>query len=388
MKIGIITYWDSLDNYGQQLQCYALQTLLRSWGYDAFLIRYAPEKKKKTIWDKMLTHLQHPEYIMYHLPFGSEMKRNARLEEQLRKHNKEINPQRGFEQFREEHLKMTPQIYHSFAELETNPPDADVYITGSDQVWHNPYNEESIKGQFLQFGSNETKRISYAACIGRSLKKSELPLFRKFLKCFDAVSVREDTACQLCIEEGFKAQVCIDPTMLLSVDNYRDIAMLPNGGKKYAFMYVLNMKSAEEFYWPSIKKYLNEMHLELKSVTGSGYYQARELIDGHKNLLATLPEWIGYIQQADCVFTTSFHGTVFAILMHRPFLTIGLQGRYSCSNSRMDQLLGMLGIPERMFNPQMSIQQQMDNPINWQEIDQRIDKMKFSSLQFLKDNLK
>ena len=59
MKIGIITYWDSLDNYGQQLQCYALQTLLRSWGYDAFLIRYAPEKKKKTIVEIIAKHYFH-----------------------------------------------------------------------------------------------------------------------------------------------------------------------------------------------------------------------------------------------------------------------------------------------------------------------------------------
>ena len=95
-----------------------------------------------------------------------------------------------------------------------------------------------------------------------------------------------------------------------------------------------------------------------------------------------------YMQQAECVFTTSFHGTVFAILMHRPFLTIGLQGRYSRSNSRMEQLLSMLDIPNRMFNPHKPVQPQMDTPINWQVVDRLIDKMRLSSLQFLKDNLK
>ena len=40
LKIGILTFWWSNDNYGQLLQCYALQKYLRDAGYDAFLIRY------------------------------------------------------------------------------------------------------------------------------------------------------------------------------------------------------------------------------------------------------------------------------------------------------------------------------------------------------------
>ncbi len=42
MKIGIMTFWWSEDNYGQLLQCYALQKYLRDQGHDPFLIRYDP----------------------------------------------------------------------------------------------------------------------------------------------------------------------------------------------------------------------------------------------------------------------------------------------------------------------------------------------------------
>ena len=389
MKIGIVTCWKSMDNYGQLLQCYALQTLLRSWGHDAYLIRYAPKKKNnKSIRKRIEILLLNIYCKLYILIIGTGRKHCVRKETLLRHINNKENRFRCFEEFRKEYIIMSSLVYYSFEELQANPPEADLYITGSDQVWHNPYYEESIKGYFLQFGSNKTKRISYAASIGRSLNTNELPLFRNYLKCFDAISVREDTACQLCIEQGFKAQVCIDPSMLLSKDVYLSIAKQPVGDKKYAFMYVLNIKSAENFHWPAIKEYIGQRHLELKSVTGSGYYQGRELINGHTNLLASIPEWIGYMQQAECVFTTSFHGTVFAILMHRPFLTIGLQGKYCGSNSRVEQLLSMLGIPERMFNPHISIQQQMDNKINWRDVDQRIDKMKQASFMFLKDNLK
>lgn len=50
MKIGIVTFWNSEDNYGQILQCYALQRFLRDKGHDAFLIRYAPGRKINLKW--------------------------------------------------------------------------------------------------------------------------------------------------------------------------------------------------------------------------------------------------------------------------------------------------------------------------------------------------
>lgn len=283
---------------------------------------------------------------------------------------------------------MTDRIYNSYTELQANPPKADVYITGSDQVWHNPYSEEETKGWFLQFGSNKVKRLSYAASIGRIIEGSELQQLHSFLKRFDAISVREESACQQCKHLGFNAEVCVDPTMLLSVDTYKRMASpQQNAGNAYAFIYVLNVRTSNEVYWPQINEYLKECNLEIKSVTGSGYYQGRELIEGNKNLLATIPEWLSYIEHTQCVFTTSFHGTVFSILMHKPFLTIGLKGKYSRSNARMEQLLSALGIPERMFDSRKSVREQMEAPIHWEDVDIKLEQLKSSSLDFLKKNL-
>ena len=387
MKIGIITYWQSLDNYGQQLQCYALQSLLRSWGHDAFLIRYAPEERK-TVWRKILNHLKHPEYFLNHLPFETARKREVKEEKLLKQVNDQKNPLRQFDIFRKEHLKMTVRIYTTYAELQSDPPEANIYITGSDQVWHDCYNEESVLGWFLQFGNQKVKRISYAASIGRDLHDKELPLFRQFLSCFDAISVREQSTCALCQREGIRAQVCLDPTLLLSIDNYRQLASPVQNAKPYAFIYVLNVKTADDFYWPQIRDYLKERGIMVKSVTGSGYCQGRELIKNNTNLLATIPEWLGYIEHAQCIFTTSYHGTLFSILMHRPFVTIRLCRKYESSNTRIDQLLSMLGLSERIFDPEKPIRGQMELPIDWDAVDCRLDSMRKTSMNFLIHNLK
>lgn len=388
MKIGIITCWQSLDNYGQQLQCFALQTLLRQWGHDAFLIRYAPQKEKKTVWQKVVNHFIHPKYILYHLPIQTANKKDAKNEKALEEINKKRNPERHFEQFRDKHLRMTPMIYYSYSDLQDNPPDADVYITGSDQVWYDSYTSDAAKGWFLQFGSNVVKRISYAASVGRIPNRQELSLFQKFLRCFDAISVRENSVRELCRQQGLDAQVCIDPTMLMPIEFYLNMTVPIIKNSEYAFLYVLNVKTADDFCWPQIKDFLIEEGLEVKSVSGSGYYQARELIENNHNIFATIPKWIGMIKESKYVFTTSFHGTVFSIMMHRPFLAIGLKGKQSHSNTRIEQLLSQLNIPERMLDPCKPIRDQMMSTINWESVDYHVAELKESSLTFLKSNLK
>lgn len=387
MRIGIITCWNSSDNYGQLLQCYALQTLLRSWGHDAFLIRYAPVWEKKPLFMRIFANLQDPQRILRYLPFPTSQRKIALRAKKLKNENKRLNVLRRFDEFREQYLSMTEKIYCSYEELSNNPPDADIYIAGSDQVWHDPYSQKAIYGWFLQFGDNKVKRLSYAASIGRNLEKWEIPLFRQFLSRFDAISVREDSAREFCHKQGFNVQVCIDPTMLLKVNHYRELAIPLIENNSYAFIYVLNVETTDDFYWEQIKDYISKENLSIKSVSATGYYPALDSFGENVNLLATIPEWLSYINGARCVFTTSFHGMVFAILMHRPFLVIGLKGSLSQSNIRIVSLLTALGIPERIYNPQLLLSDQMETPIDWDIVEKRLADLQKSSIEFLYCNI-
>ena len=44
-KIGIVTYWDTKDNYGSILQNYALQAFLKTRGFEPDLIRIKANSK-------------------------------------------------------------------------------------------------------------------------------------------------------------------------------------------------------------------------------------------------------------------------------------------------------------------------------------------------------
>lgn len=385
MKIGIITYWKSSDNYGQILQCYALQKYLRERGYDAYLIKYAPTyKENRPLFVKTLQKLQRISLNkIVDLITGKRAKDKALAEENARK-----NIKRKFDEFRLFYLHSTDIVYHSIEELRKNPPKADLYITGSDQVWNNPLTRPDTAGWYLDFGNETTKRISYAASIGRELLACELKQFKKYIRAFSAISVREYESKCICEQLGMKnVQQTVDPTLLLPIEDYYKLAANISSAVSYMFIYILNITSKEEIFWNNINQYLNKRCLKPKIVCSSGYIQAHELISDHPNELITIPEWLAYIRNAQCVVTTSFHGIVFSIKMHKPFLAILLTNKYAKGNSRITSLLHSLGLEYRIFNPSASFEKQMDKEIDWEKVEHNILQLQQVSYDFLNNNL-
>lgn len=390
MKIGIITCWQSDDNYGQQMQMFALQHYLRSQGHDAFLIRFSPNNTSRM--QTIKANIKQPiKNIVKH--FSKTLREKMLTEKELNnlsETNKEQNKKRCFVEFRSEFINMTDKIYQSPEELISNPPIADAYITGSDQVWYDPLTLPKSKCFFLQFGSPDSIRISYAASIGRELTPEELPLFTNWLKTFNAISVREESARQQCIKSGFiNTKLCIDPTLLLPVEYYSKIVNQPQiqNLDTYLFMYILNISSAEEIAWKRVKEYINEKELDLKTVASSGYEPARELIPNNKNILATIPDWLRMIRNANCVVTTSFHGMVFSILYHRPFIAVLLTNEHSKANTRFLNLLGQLGLSERIYDKNKPFAIQMDAEIDWKSVDEKITKLSYEGKIFINQSL-
>lgn len=385
MKIGITTCWQSMNNYGQQLQCYALQHYLREQGHDAFLIRYSPLSAARPLWRRI------GGFIKYRLLASPAQKEEHRTLAQLYKTNAVLNEARRFPEFREKYLHSTDRLYTTIDELQQNPPTADAYITGSDQVWHDPLTIPNNTATYLDFGPTTTRRISYAASIGREIPRQEIGKFVDLLKHFDHISVREHKAQELLKGLGFSdTTVTIDPTLLLSSTLYDKIESDEGQdlSKPYAFFYVLNIRTEAELYWQHISKSLSEQGLEVKSVAASGYLPAREFIPGVSNIQATIPQWLSLVKHAEVVFTTSFHGVVFSLLYHRPFYAILLTNENAKANDRLTSLLGICGLTRRIIANEQDAQHLDTTPIDWTDVDARIAKMRQSSVDFLNDVLK
>lgn len=387
MKIGIMTYWSSDDNYGQQLQCFALQRYLREKGHDAFLIRYVRPQRRNTLLQKIQRNLS---FEKIQKRISGEHKREMienRKSSELILQNTVLNRQRKFENFRSDNIVSTDIVYNSLDELQKNPPQADLYICGSDQVWNNPLDEKETEAYFLQFGKKDTLRASYAASIGRELKKSELKQFSTLLSYFDAISVRETDVEELCHRLGFKeAQTVVDPTILLPIESFRPIySHLSAPKESYILLYVLNIYDKKELYWNSLENWFTKKHLGVKIIYSSGYIPAHNLLENAPNILASIPEWLSYIEHASCVITTSFHGVVFCVKMHKPFLAVLLKNRYKGGNTRIVSFLENIGLSSRVFNAEKDINTQMTAPIDWDEVEARIATLRASSIHFIEN---
>jgi len=373
VKIGVMTFWWSEDNYGQLLQCYALQKYLRDLGHDTYLIRYDPRGDyiKSSFLEKVFKALN-PVTLFKYLSFKKRVMIDAK--------EKRGNP-RYFEKFRDQNIRQSEKIYYSYNELAQDPPDADMYIVGSDQVW-NMFGVltnraiNMINAYFLNFGDSITKKISYAASFGK--EKSELDevfvkIFAPLLKKFDYVSVREKSGLEICRQCGIdKAEWVPDPTLLLDADEYRALyvgeRLSPKPEKQYVLLYLIGNEFS--FSIQSIYDWAQHRKLEVVYITGNSQQ------DSFKKTYATVLEWIYLLENAEYVVTNSFHCTVFSLIFGKKFGVIPLSGRDKGMNSRFDSIFRQFWIDERFLNLGFPI---LDEGIDWQHVSKVLQDIKSCS---------
>ena len=160
MKVSIITR-HAVPNYGSVLQSYATQKTFEALGYDAEILDYIryDERGKESVSTNchigrngIKNKLKRAVYFCLQYPNSQKM--NS-----------------AFAQFRRQYLRLSNTSYGSLEELKKQPPEADLYVTGSDQVWGKIGTEEVDPAYFLQYAPEGKPRIAYSASFG----KTELP---------------------------------------------------------------------------------------------------------------------------------------------------------------------------------------------------------------------
>jgi len=333
MKIGIMTYWWSQCNYGQVLQAFALQYFLRQKGHDAYVIRYNHCKERKTF-----------SFVCRNIKDIIGRRTRKFLGIAPRVVDAEEETAREFDRFRSENMRFSSQEYTSIQDLRAHPPEADMYICGSDQIWNpdlwgSPYLNRAY---FLDFGPPAIKRMAYAASMGVSsfpyLMRSRIA---RMLGQIDVVTVREQKsvrALQNMKVEGVR--VAPDPTLLVDSSVYDHLADKANWQHegRYCFVYLIGTISSAPV--AEIKRFVESKGLEIV-YCGSG---SRSVWPNHK---LTVEQWLAAIRSADYVVTNSFHGTVFAIMFERQYSNIAISKSFAYLSDRINGLLSILHLPER-----------------------------------------
>ena len=336
-KIGIITIHNS-PNYGACLQSYALYKYIVNQGLECELIDL-----KRPI---HAGYVESPDFKPYYIHKESVWEKTKGIARKFLKpqsvSKESTNPKRiaKFDDFNKEIKLSIP--YYSIDSLYDNPPLYDVYISGSDQLW-NPEQPFPIEPYFLTFvRSSNAKKISYASSIGiSSLESRQIEDFTRWLSSYDAISVREPDAAKI-LQPHLKQKIEIvaDPTFLLDVNEWKLLAHDPQE-RGYILCFMLGFQ-------PNL---LNEA-LRVSSDLGKKLVvigQRGIPRDKRYTLIddAGPKEFLGLIKCSDCVFTDSFHGTVFSVLLGvKNFFSYVAKGNRRAS--RLETLLSPLGLLDRI----------------------------------------
>ena len=267
------------------------------------------------------------------------------------------------------------KIFRSLSELESDCPMADIYISGSDQVW-NTYGEnyntvsEQIKAYLLSFVPDSAKKISCAASFGKSSLAMEFEsLFKKELSRFDFISCREKSGVEICKRLGFENAVLQqDPTMILSSDEYKKIAsksLVPK--KPYILLYLLGNDT--DFSTRRLKQFAKLKNLEVVYVSAN----EAQKINFYKKTFPTVEEWLGLYENASAVVTNSFHGTVFSLIFNKPFLSVHQTGKFEDQNVRIDSLLEDFGLKNRIFSGDF---EKLFSSVDFEKVNKRLEEIR------------
>lgn len=357
MRIRTITCHDCY-NHGASLQAYALMHYLKSIGHDTKIIHYRPEYISKYIglWVVANERFNKPiiKWIYLLLKFPSRLKSKKRLDK--------------FDDFTANCLDLTKR-YNSIDELNADPPEADVYIAGSDQIWNTFFPNGRDTAFYLDFGKPEVKRISYAASFATP---DIVPEYREFVKKkiqnLDACSIREKTSLPLLRSLGREDGVAVcDPVFLLNKQEWCDILSTETtvsklsaatNSEKYILVYLTDRS-------PQIEK----IALETKVATGWKIFIVGALFENYADkCFANAGPWefVYLIKNAQFVISNSFHATAFSLIMEKKFCVVN---RSEGINERMKSVLSDFKLEEKLIS---TFSESLLKDIDYIEVNQKM----------------
>ena len=361
MKIGILTF-PKMTSYGCSLQMYAMYRAVEKLGAEAEIINYRNEYMK----------------ARRHTSAGrSRIRIKAALRVAATKtlHLRQIL---AFRRFEAQMSQYPPHVTTDKTALAEAAKRYDGVICGSDQVW-NPLITDTDLSFFLDFCGSDTKRIAYAPSFGISEFSEEFTAkIRPELEKFSHLSVRETAGVRYVKELVDRpVETVLDPTFLIDSAEWESLEQAhPLASGKYMFCFPVRNSDA----LVKCARALAEKR-GLTLIVAQGNYR-KMLCNKDRNVKyapdLTPGEWLYLLHHADTVVTNSFHGAAFSIHYRKNFY---LEGTYHNANSRLDQLMELCGLQDRVLRPDCS---ESVDPIDFDAVEARLAPARASSRNYLK----
>lgn len=317
----ISTYYQ-FNNYGTRLQNYALSYTINKFGINTTTISIINLKvilinKIKNICSFL--PVVHSKQLLW-----KDIRKKRRV---FKSFNKNLN------------LKN-----YTYSQLYKMDFTDSIGIVGSDQVW-SPNHLLKLKKDrqlyFLNFLPN-AKKYAYAPSFGtKEIPDNMIELYKNNLKNFERISIREYSGQEIISKIlNIKVDIVPDPVFLLTKEQWLTNFSSINNTEKYIVIYFLEDIDFE--VKNKIIKYSNENNLKVICISGNTYCK--------KSITPSPNEFVELIANASIVFTDSFHGCAFSIIMNTPFFVFkrkkveqfsrieNLLNKYNCTDSIVENI--------------------------------------------------
>ena len=339
-RIAIFTVTGSM-NYGQRLQNYALQEVLKSFADDTHDVEVETVVNRLESSRIPFSYYEQAEEVLAHSYFASWCPAGYPAEEYTPWLGREIARQKAFHRWDQTYVQssaitITRETMQSAAEALR--ASYDWGVVGSDQIWNpGPF----ISSYDFAACMPHDRRLSYAASFGvRTIPEDKRSWYQKHLKSLAQVSVREEAGAAIVKElTGYEATVVPDPSMLLPKEIWRLVMKRPEAIElPTSYLLVYDLRMADSAFSAHVRALADELGLGLVVLPGADvpFYN----IDPS--------EFIYLIAHATAVLTDSFHGTCFSLMFGKPFLVmIGNSAMAESMSSRFETLLQAYNVEER-----------------------------------------
>lgn len=363
MKVSAITLIN-INNYGSLLQAYATQKTIEGLGHEVEFVNFVASNGNIRIEADSACDKRGMKPGLKRATYKIAWMANQMIQ------------RRPFDVFRKRYLKIGPR-YANQEYLIDNPPQADVYISGSDMLWSSKLNRGHSEKQFyLNYAPEGKPRIAFSASIGEeSLPQSEIDFIKPLLERYSAISMRENSGVDLVRSMGLGATKVLDPTLMLTSDEWRSLAEDRLLEEKYMFVYFLH-------------DHVDELAAARVYADNSGLRMVRLAFNPRKkpsdDIIVYMPSverCISLFANAEVVVTDSFHGTCFSLSFNREFYVT----RPPRFMARLTDILEMADATNRVFEGRTI-------PLNYKKIDfekfnSELASARHESISFLKLHL-
>lgn len=373
-KIGIVTVVNStlLLNYGSIFQHYALRQAIKRLGYTPIRLQNPPTGVVMGCWQWYKARAKRRVCSALWRLSGKRKIEASRRARMILALSRSI-------------LRFYRATVGRFFEPER---DVSIRLVGSDQVWTVWTPRVACSDV-----TGPCRRIAYAAsadweCCRRSEAWGQTA--QANLSRFDAISVREAVGVRLLSELLPEKKIfhAIDPVMLLRREEYLSLCdENPIFSAPTLFVYLLNVRNGSEFDLAAYEALAERLGCQLKILGAQG---AERFVPERYAVLPSPEDLLRMYRDATYVITNSFHGTVFALLFERPFLSVhqvNLPG--TNQNIRQEELLAHFSLQRRIIPVDClgDSKEVLVSDVDWQDLRNHIADWRKVSLDWLRQAL-